>query len=387
MTSFALAWLGCLAALGATLLAYCAYRLIAFRREWIILQDRLTVLQPVVEALQATESHLLHEVASLRNRITTGFDGLISATSRHDAALDNLSFELLRQTALTAAHPKRTALAQELGTRLQPIQTKLTRVLFPHHEARDALDYMYKLPSLPFPYSVTDEEGLILYTLIRDNDLVSAYEIATAFGYSSLFVAMALEATDGTLVTMDAYIEEARLDFNYTLEEARSHLSDLRVRLAQQQGDARPKGYQFAKSSLEALNLQGRARLAIGLSPDHVAEVLCGRKIDFAMVDGGHHSGQPTVDLLALLGHVSEDKVAIVFHDAMVPDVADAVWLCHSRLERSSVCVFNTRNSLAVVHRGLPPEAMERCATMVCRQPAILLNAPSLTPTWQATAR
>jgi len=340
-----------LVSLGAVFLVvlpFALWKLVLFRGEWIVLRDRVNVLQPTVASLESSVSSLESSVSSL------------------GASLNNIDFELFRHVGITSSRPERKLLAAEVISRLQGIQEKLTPILFPGQKAVGDLDHMYKLKTKAFPYSLTDEEGLILYTIIKENGLASAYEVATAFGYSTLFIALALRATGGTLVTLDAYIEEAREDFDYPFEDVRKHTVALRERL--RHGDAGwPDGYRFADESLTALHLRDLVRLEVGISPDDVSQVLGDRPLDFALIDGGHHHGQPSRDLLAILDRLSGEKVAVFFHDAMVPDVAEAAWLCRERLPGSSLTMFSTRNCLTLVSRGLEERSVDLCMVLVSR--------------------
>jgi hypothetical protein len=48
-----------------------------------------------------------------------------------------------------------------------------------------SINRSWKLKTKKFPYSCTDEEGLMLYFTIVENNFKSGFEIATAFDYHS----------------------------------------------------------------------------------------------------------------------------------------------------------------------------------------------------------
>lgn len=69
-----------------------------------------------------------------------------------------------------------------------------------------------KMVNHTFPWSLTEPEFQYLYNLIIERKYTCGFEVATAFGISSLAAALAFKETGGRIVTMDAYIEEAMND-------------------------------------------------------------------------------------------------------------------------------------------------------------------------------
>ena len=65
-----------------------------------------------------------------------------------------------------------------------------------------------KLSNSYHPWSIKEEEANIIYDTIINNNLKYGYEIATAFGISASIIGLALNKTNGKLLTLDSYIEE-----------------------------------------------------------------------------------------------------------------------------------------------------------------------------------
>jgi len=174
-----------------------------------------------------------------------------------------------------------------------------------------SINRSWKLKNKKFPYSCTDEEGLMLYFTIVENNFKSGFEIATAFGYSTAYLGLAFQKTGGKCISLDCYIEEFKEDFLYDENELIS--ASEKIRLEIESGNL-PVGLDMAKNIAQRLGTENVAEFRVGLSPNNVPEVIGERKIDFVFIDGGHFGEQPTKDFLAVLPYLS-DKCAVLFHD------------------------------------------------------------------------
>lgn len=202
--------------------------------------------------------------------------------------VENLKFELDRMAHLPLNHPRRKTLVDEIMPAMRPVQDQLDRVLFPHHEAFDELDWMHKLKHRRFPYSITDEEGLILYNLLTRLGLSNGYEVATAFGYSSFYLGLAFKKNGGRLVSLDAYVEESQEHFVYDEATARSHAEAHIAARDAGKTEKLPEGLRFALAGASKLGLEETTRYEIGFSPMSIPSTLKDEIIDFAFIDGSH---------------------------------------------------------------------------------------------------
>lgn len=227
----------------------------------------------------------------------------------------------------------------------------------------DDLDKSRKLRDKAFPYSCTDEEGLVLYHVIRAHGLRSGFEIATAFGYSSAFIGLGLAANEGRLVTMDCYVEEWKESFEYEMDEL---IEAVRVVSERVEEGVLPSGLAMANEQLEALGLADTVTLSVGISPGSVPEALAGAKLDFAMIDGGHFGDQPTADFEAVAPFLAP-RCAVFFHDNNQNEAVErAVARAEAELGSGAV-VFPTRYNLTLVGRGLDPAAISASRHLLLR--------------------
>jgi len=177
-----------------------------------------------------------------------------------------------------------------------------------------SINRSWKLKTKKFPHSCTDEEGLMLYFTIVENDFKSGFEIATAFGYSTAYLGLAFQKTGGKCISLDCYIEEFKEDYLYNESELISASEKIRSEI---DIGKLPVGLDTAKSSAKRLGVENVIDFKVGLSPNDVPKVIGERKIDFAFIDGGHFGDQPTKDFLAVLPYLS-DKCAVLFHDIIL---------------------------------------------------------------------
>ncbi|MCG8651135.1 MAG: class I SAM-dependent methyltransferase, partial [Pirellulales bacterium] len=305
--------------------------------------------------------------------------GLQSQQQRHDSIeqqlsscrqrVDSLELEARKLTVLPKHHPERRRLSDQVLTRLLPVRSQLEPVLFPNEQPIDDLDWMHKLTHKAFPYSITDEEGLMLYKVIVDNNLQSGFEIATAFGYSSFFLGMAFEATGGRLLSVDAYVEESEENYLYSECAARHHADSIRQALADGQKDRLPDGLRFARWGAQRLGIDSVVEYEVGFSPGDIGSLAGQRRFDFAFIDGGHFGKQPTRDVEAIMPLLTRDRFVIAFHDTHCDAVAQAVHFAAGQLATEQVAV-RTRNQLMFLSRGIDTTVFTQCRQFVARQSA-----------------
>ena len=189
-------------------------------------------------------------------------------------------------------------------------------------------DHSWRLQEKKFPYSCTDEEGLIINYIIQANQLKSGFEIATGFGYSSIYSGLGFKETKGKLISLDCYVEEDKEFPIYTNEELKKCV--VRVKNNIQSGNY-PAGLKFAKDHTNLLELSNTINFVIGLSPADIPSILEKVTLDFVFIDGGHFDGQPLKDFLAVLPYLA-DKWAIFFHDTDNEDGSSAVAVVEKKL-------------------------------------------------------
>ncbi|TWU26351.1 hypothetical protein Pla52o_02040 [Novipirellula galeiformis] len=317
--------------------------------------------------LEADRTELREAVSQLSHRVENQSSAPTLQTCMQ--RLDCLEHEARKPSVFAKYHPERLRLSDEVLTRMTPIHEQLDRVLFPHEQPLDDLDWMHKLKNKAFPYSLTDEEGLMLYKVIADNQLKSGYEIATAFGYSSFYLGMAFQATGGSLLSVDAYIEEAEEDFQYTEERAREHAESLRAALKNGTESDIPEGLRFARWGAEQLGIANIIDYQVGFSPLHVDELTQGREFDFAFIDGGHFGEQPVKDVESILGRLNPNRFVMAFHDTQCEAVAKAVHFACAKLSVPRI-TLRTRNQVVFLCRGIDTSALTRYQELTIRQTA-----------------
>jgi len=288
-------------------------------------------------------------------------------TEHVNGRIDNLRYEQQRLAFLPQNHPRRRALVAELADQMAPIQADLECVLFPGHEPIDHLDWMHKLRHRKFPYSITDEEGVVLYDLVTRLGLTRGYEIATAFGYSSFYLGLAFRKNRGTLVSLDAYVEEDQQAFIYDEATARRHAEAYQAAWASGRPEGLPEGLRFALTGARRLGLEATIRYEIGFSPMDVPAVLAGASLDFAFIDGSHFGEAPCADVDAILPYLNPERCVLVFHDTHCEAVAKAVFHAAEKIG-GDIQSLNTRNRLVVVSRGVDSSMIEECRSIISRQ-------------------
>ena len=291
----------------------------------------------LVDALKGSKSAaMIHNLGVMR--AMRGDIG--AATNLLDAAavLDPHNAELeanrgsLRSLSLGRQRPFLPFNPEHFLRKLEPVEGAPTQ--------RDA---SYKLPERRFPWSITAQEGELLYEMVTNHGLRSGFEIATAFGVSTMYLGNAFRQTGGHLVSMDAYIEESFDDFKYGDIEA--EFAKVQARVAR--GNM-PLGLAYAALMVEIYGLGSTVELAVGLSP---RDIVCqSGSFDFAFIDGGHFGDQPSLDTLAALSFMNVRPCVIAFHDNNNnPHVAAAIDIAARRLQVAPVDLGTKYHLTAVI--------------------------------------
>jgi predicted O-methyltransferase YrrM len=237
--------------------------------------------------------------------------------------------------------------SHEVLSSIQLVQEELEKVKGVH--AINDFDYNYKLKNKKFPYSCTDEEGLLLYFTIIENGLKSGFEIATAFGYSSCFIGLAMKKNAGHLISVDCYIEEFKENYHYSESEiAKLNLSE-----------NVPEGLSFARRQAKKLKIDDVVDFKIGISPYDIPKLIDQPTLDFVFIDGGHFGEQPTKDFLAVSPYLSK-KCAVIFHDNNFnPYVFNAIKVAEDMLKSKAIRT-NTRYNITLVGRDLSSQFIKQ---------------------------
>lgn len=159
------------------------------------------------------------------------------------------------------------------------------------------------------PYSITLSEFEFMRDFIQRHKLRRGFECATAFGISALAAGLGFKETYGTLVTIDAYIEEK-------YNKAKAYRGKREV------NDDDPDGLKSVKWLSSAYDLQDVIMPSIGWSPDDVPAAIVEHygtvnKLDFVFLDAGHWDEAGVNDIAAIRPFISLDKpFAMFMHDA-----------------------------------------------------------------------
>ena len=105
--------------------------------------------------------------------------------------------------------------AKEVLEKMKVVQELLEPVNHSHRVS--SIDRNWKLKTKKFPYSCTDEEGLMLYFTIVENDFKSGFEIATAFGYSTSFLGLAFQKKVESVFRLIVTLKSSR-KITYTMK-------------------------------------------------------------------------------------------------------------------------------------------------------------------------
>jgi len=154
-----------------------------------------------------------------------------------------------------------------------------------------------------FPISIRDTEFKFLKNFVIKHNFKNGFELATAFGVSTIAIGLGMKETGGKLITMDAYIEE--------------HLDDHQYEGANYQTYKDTDGWKSVNYLIEHFRLQDTVKPDIGWSPEDTGVVNARnttKKIDFVFLDAGHFPEQVKKDLMVIKPFLDE-KYAILLHD------------------------------------------------------------------------
>lgn len=164
-------------------------------------------------------------------------------------------------------------------------------------------NYAISMTNHNFPLSVRYDEFEFLKNLVVKYNLKSGFELATAFGVSTIALGTGFKQTNGKLLTMDAYVEERQEV--YTQEYADTSTNY----------DA--DGFKSVNYLIEHFRLKDVVNPQIGWSPDDVKSIVSNhnrKTFDFVFLDGGHSPGQIINDLYAIRPFLEKEFV-MVLHD------------------------------------------------------------------------
>lgn len=164
-------------------------------------------------------------------------------------------------------------------------------------------NYCLNMKNHIFPLSIRYDEFEFLKNLIIKYNLKSGFELATAFGVSTVALGLGFKETGGKLVTMDAYVEE-RQEL-YTQDYADTSIN------------YESDGFKSVNYLIEYFRLKHVVNAQIGWSPIDVKEVVnnhSNNTFDFLFLDGGHTTKQVIQDLYAIRPFM-ENECVIVLHD------------------------------------------------------------------------
>lgn len=167
----------------------------------------------------------------------------------------------------------------------------------------------------PFPHSITADEFDFIHDYIVAANRRSGFEVATGFGVSACAIGLGMQATQGRLVSMDAYIEE---------RFAKNNLYPSMIREVYEDSD----GIEIARALTTLCGISDVVDLVVGFSPDDVARVLHGRTLDFAFIDARHDEDALSDDVGAVFPFLRAPYTLMLhdrdrFHPSAIADVLD----------------------------------------------------------------
>jgi len=178
------------------------------------------------------------------------------------------------------------------------------------------------------PFSISEGEFNYFYNFILRNNLKLGFEVATAFGISSLAAGLAFRETGGAMVTIDAYIEEA-----YGSPDAY---------LGKQEVHENSAGLYTAKWLHEQYGVDKTVHLQVGWSPDDVSKCIKNAfgneaiKFDWVFSDGAHTDEAVIADFEAIKHLINMKRFAYFIHDI-------------AGKRKNSRCIKHIRQALNIV--------------------------------------
>jgi predicted O-methyltransferase YrrM len=178
-------------------------------------------------------------------------------------------------------------------------------------------NYAIGMANHSFPLSVRYDEFEFLKNLVFKYNLKSGFELATAFGVSTVALGLAFKQNGGKLVTMDAYVEERQETYTQEYADTSTNFDS--------------DGFKSVNYLIEHFSLKDVVNPQIGWSPVDVKNVVenhSRKSFDFLFLDGGHSPGQIILDLYAIRPFLEKEYV-IVLHDyfdnVYTPEVMDII--------------------------------------------------------------
>ena len=172
------------------------------------------------------------------------------------------------------------------------------------YELANEPNFSLKMVNHENPWSIKLSEFEYLKNFIIKNDIQKAYEVATAFGISTMALGLGLKLTGGKLVTMDAYIEEtfnsagAYVDIKKTVECA--------------------DGYKSVKTLIDYFDLCDVVFPYVGWSPDNTTETIKNvfdDNLELFFIDAGHWDSALLLDINSILPHLNKERFVVFIHD------------------------------------------------------------------------
>ena len=263
-----------------------------------------------------------------------------------------LSMSTERFNEIMFSHPQYCKVISLLKWIEMYVFNKMIKNTFP--KINNYYDVSYRMPEKSYPWSCTTEDGIVIMGTILENNFKNGYEIATAFGHSSLFIASAMKETRGKLTSMDCYVEEGKEDFNYTPDEMMSAINKNRENI---ENGILPFGLRKALENSALLELDN-VNYVVGLSPQDTDKYIDG-KLDFVFIDGGHFGDQPTLDFESIKDRLA-DKFAVFFHDNHnnCPAILHAIRTAEKYFGVKSINTYSRWN-LTIVAKGIKTDFIE----------------------------
>ena len=158
------------------------------------------------------------------------------------------------------------------------------------------------LEKFPLPVSINEPEFNYMKDFIIKHNLKTGIELATGTGISTLSIGLGMKETGGSLMSMDAYLEEKTQQQPMNTKNQNSYLDS--------------NCYKIANYMKELYNLNETVSLKVGLSPhDLIKEIEnINQKVDFVFLDCPKNDQDYERDIKAVYPYLSE-KFAIFVHD------------------------------------------------------------------------
>lgn len=172
------------------------------------------------------------------------------------------------------------------------------------YEFANEPNFSLKMTSHENPWSLKLSEFLFLKNFIIKNDITKVYEVATAFGISTLALGLGLKETNGKLVTMDAYIEE-------TVNSAGGYIGT-------KQTFSDSDGFKSVINLINHFDLKNTVFPFVGWSPDdtsHTINNIFNEDLEMFFIDAGHWDDALIQDINSIIPHLNKEKIIVFIHD------------------------------------------------------------------------